>query len=1061
MRASAAMRRAISFLLAVLPVSLALVTGCPAEAPPPRTPGPIAPLSIEAPPPPPARSYTLADPDTLARGTAIALDGGAFGVLLEGSRLVVRGDDLRIAKDLTAARLTSVDRVPAWLGGGFVFQTATALFASETFDGALRAVAATPEGSARVSFGPKSALVRGSNGSRKLVDLASGATLPVSPLGLVDLLALADGRAAALAEGGRLLISSDHGDHWNDATASLGGAPIGLTSRPGEIWIETDSGRALRVDPGGVLRELDAVPKAIPERLRPRDPAWHGTEAPLLAAVRRGARLDDGTVIVAAAGDVARVDLRSGAVTIVAAGRLPPDLPCEALRVGDDVLAVCALPRRPSIVVSHLADGHPTIERTFPVEGPFYAGDEGTLIFGGSCDGARMRLSACVRDGHGVWRDHGVDPALIAAADAGAKPALDAGARPALDAGADSGLPDPSAIARWIVRDDGRPIALVGGKNPGTFDPESGALRAWKKGEDAKTFPSDIVRALEPPSSSSKRGGTTILDRRWSMSDGVLRGWLDTGQIVKIRSTGEVERTSFVFPRAVTAGAFGFAIDPQERAFQTIDHGETWTEVAPPPVARVIKSNAAARCSPLGCEVGAWLRLGWDATPPVATPEPPPPVTPPLRELSPALPEITCVSAGEERFTKLPTKADSPDDLGLGARRIPVSQMSQSRSITYHHRFYTRGIVNPAQSGSWSGDPDRVPRAILHGWAAELTPPSSPGAASTPGGGITILGPGAGAGVFHREFAFLAPFEPEGLVRATGFGFADLDAPTRGLGAPMVQLFAPEGPEIDAIATIVPLDPAGPSGLVFSIPSDGGQLLGTITGDASPRFKVAGVRVDPTPFAPVSAVELGGGEFAVLMIGSDGAIEVFKLGAGGVASVHHAPAPGDSSLNPTNADALALGAQGALAILRTPSGAEPPSAADPALLLPLGSGPIVALAPWSTLTSADDPACRGDLSGYRAVVQPAGSWLRVHGATRPHDGNDAAAGMLARVRWGATRVCLEAVEVADGHRTMREGGEIETAIVARFTGKTSSSGRVGLTPGAEIHQALSCKLGAP
>ncbi|MEP7120455.1 MAG: hypothetical protein ABJE95_06085 [Byssovorax sp.] len=1051
------MRRAISFLLAGLPVSLALVTGCPAEVPPPLIPRSIVAPSVEAPPVAPPRSYTIADPDALPRGTAIALDAGAFGMVLDGSRVVVRGDDLRLARDVSAARFTSVDRVPAWLGGGFVFQTSNAVFASETFDGALRPVAATPDGSTRAVFGPKSVLVRSNDGSRRLLDLATGAAAPMLPLGLVDVLALADGRAAALLDGGHLAISTDHGDHWNDATTSLGGAPTSLTSRPGEIWIETDTGRALRVDPGGVLRELDAVPRAIPEHLRPRDPAWHGTEAPLLAAVRRGARLDDGAVIVAAAGDVARVDLRTGAVTMIAAGRLPPDLPCEALRVGDDVVAVCALPRRPSIVVAHLADGHPTIERTFPVEGPFYAGDEGTLIFGGSCDGARMRLAACVRDRHGVWRDHGVDPALIPAADAG----TDGGARPALDAGADGGAPDPSAIARWIVRDDGRPMALVGGRNPGTFDPETGAVHAWKKGEDEKTFPSDIVRALEPPATSSKRGGTTLLDRRWSMSDGVLRGWLDTGQIVKIRSTGELERTSFVFPRAATAGAFGFAIDPQERAFQTLDHGETWTEVAPPPVARVIKSGVAARCSPLGCELGVWLRLGWDATPPLAAPEPPPPVTPPLRDLSPPLPEITCVSAGEERFTKLPPKADSPEDFGLGARRIPVSQLSQSRPSTYHRHLYTRGIANPAQSGSWSGDPDRVPRAILHGWAAEFTPPGTSSPAGAPGGGIVILGPGAGSGSFHRDFAFLAPFDPDGAVRATGFGLADLDAPTRGLGAPMVQLFAPEGPEIDAIAPIVPLDPAGPTGLAFSLPSDSGQLLGIISGDAAPRFKVAGVRVDPTPLTPVSAVELGGGEFAVLMVGSDGAIEVFKLGAGGVSSVHRAPAPGDSTLNPTNADALAIGAQGALAILRTPSGAEPPTAANPALLLPLGSGPIVALAPWSTLTAADDPACRGDGSGFRAVIQPAASWLHVRGGTKPHDGLNAGAGMLARVRWGASRVCLEAVEVADGSRTMREGTELETAVVARFTGKTSSAGRVGVTPGADLHQAISCKLGAP
>jgi hypothetical protein len=1043
------MRRVIPLLIAGLPLPIALVTGCPAEAPPPRAPAPIAPMSLEPPPPVTPRSYTLVDPDALPRGTALALDAGAFGVLLDGARVIVRGDELHVAKDLTATRLLAVDRVPPWLGSGFLFQTATALYASDTFDGVLRPIAAVPEGTSRVAFGPKGALLRGKNGVRRLVDLGTGATLPMLPLGLADQLALADGRAAALVEGGRLLTTSDRGTHWTDVTPTLGGDPTSLISRPGEIWIEMDGGRALRLDPGGVLRELDSVPPEIPERIVPRDLAWHSAEATLLAAVRRGARLDDGTVIVAASGDVVRIDLRTGAVKMVVAGRLPTDLPCEALRVGDDVVAVCAASRRPSIVVSHLADGHPTIERTFAVDGPFYAGDEGTLIFGGSCDGARMRLSACVRDGHGVWHDHGADPALTAA------PA-DAGAKPPLDAGADGGAPDPSAIVRWVVRDDGRPIALVGGKNPGTFDPETGALRAWKKDEDAKTFPADILRALDPPGSAGKRGSNTIVDRRWSMSDGVLRGWLDTGQIVKIRSSGDVERSSFLFPRAATSGAFGFTIDAQERAFQTIDHGETWTEVAAPPVAHAIKSTTGARCSALGCDLGAWVRVGWEATPPVVAPEPPPPVAAPLRALTPPLLELTCVPAGVESVSLLPSTPDSPDDLGLGARRIPVSRATpanQGRASTYHHRFYTRGITSPAQLGAWSGDPDRVPRAILHGWAATFTP-------AGPGGVITVLGPGAGPGVFHRDLAFLAPFEPDGAVRATGFGLTDIEPATRGLGAPMAQLFAPEGPEIDAIATIVPLDPAGPSGLVFSIPTDGGQLLGSITGDAKPRLKIAGARLDPNPLTPVSAVDLGGGELAVLMMGVDGNLEVLKLGAGGVSSVHRA-ALGDSALAPANTDALAIGAQGALAILRTPSGGEPPSLADPALLLPLGSGPIVALAPWSTLTAADDPACRGDASGYRAIVQPAESWLHVHGGTKPHDGLNAAAGMVARVRWGATRVCLEAVEVADGGRTLRQGEELETMVVARFTGKTSLAGRVGVMPGADLRQPLACKVGSP
>ena len=1054
MRPSPAMRRVVSILLAGLPLSLALITGCPAEAPPPRVPTAPTPLSAVAETLAPRRSYALGDPDALPKGTALALDGGAFGAVIDGSRLLARGEDFHLAKDVTASPILGVERVPAWLGGGFLFRTASALYTSDTFDGALRAAAAIESGVTRVSFGPKGVLVRTNDGHRRLLDLASGAALPIAPLGLVDVLTLADGRSAALVEGGRLLVSTDRGEHWNDATAGLGGAPTSLVSRPGEIWIETDAGRALRVDPGGVLRELDSVPRAVPERLRPRDPAWRWTEAPLVAAVRRGVKLDDGTAIVAAAGDVASIDLRTGAVKILVHGRLPPDLPCEALRHGDDVLAVCAAPRRPSVVVAHLAEGHPTIERTFPVEGPFYVGDDGALAFGGSCDGARMRLGVCVRDAQGVWHDHGGEPAPKPSVDAGT--GADAGPRSPFDA--DGGAPDPSAIVRWVVRAGGRPVAILGGKNPGTLDLDTGALRAWKKGVDEKTFPADILRALEPQGLISKRTSNAILDRRWSSSDGVLRGSLDTGQLVKIRSGGEVERSAFVFPRASMSGAFGFAIDPQFRTFQSLDHGETWAEVAPPPVsARVTKISVVPRCSPLGCDLGPWLRLGWDDAPPPIVPEPPPPMALPLRTPQAALPEITCVSAGEERFALLPTTTNSPDDLGLGAQRVPVSQVSQSRPVTYHRRFYSRAVVNPAQGSVWSGDPDRVPRAVLHGWAAEFTPPGDP---RSPQGGILVLGPERVTTAFRRTLSFLEPFEPDGAVHTTGFGLSDFEAVTRSLGAPLGQLFAPEGPEIDALATIVPLDPAGPSGLVFTIPLDSGQLLGTLVGGSSPRLKITGVRVDPSPLAPVSAVELGGGEFAVLMIGSDGAAEVLKLGAAGLSSIHRMPVLGDSQ-SPANADALAIGAQGALAILRTPSGAEPPSVGDPALLLPLGGGPIVALAPWSTLTSADEPACRGDLSGYRAIVQPVASWLHVRGGSKPHDGTNAGAALLARVRWGATRVCLEAVEASDSSRTTRLGEELETAVVARFTGKTSLAGRVGTLPGAELRQALSCKLGLP
>ncbi len=114
------MRRVIPILAACLPLPLVLVTGCPVEAPPPRAASCCVAERRGA----AARAAALVHHRRSRRapeGTAIAVDSGAFGVVIEGARVLVRGDDLRVAKDVTADALVAVDRVPAWLGGGFLF----------------------------------------------------------------------------------------------------------------------------------------------------------------------------------------------------------------------------------------------------------------------------------------------------------------------------------------------------------------------------------------------------------------------------------------------------------------------------------------------------------------------------------------------------------------------------------------------------------------------------------------------------------------------------------------------------------------------------------------------------------------------------------------------------------------------------------------------------------------------------------------------------------------------------------------------------------------------------
>jgi hypothetical protein len=155
-------------------------------------------------------------------------------------------------------------------------------------------------------------------------------------------------------------------------------------------------------------------------------------------------------------------------------------------------------------------------------------------------------------------------------------------------------------------------------------------------------------------------------------------------------------------------------------------------------------------------------------------------------------------------------------------------------------------------------------------------------------------------------------------------------------------------------------------------------------------------------------------------------------------------------------------------VLRTPSGSEPPSALDPAVVVMPTAG-ATPLAPWSTLTPADDPACKSDPGGWRATVQAIAPWLRLGGGADMRGPDDAP--MLARVRWTASRVCLEAIELRGADTTVAPppgnpqfgtawDQPVETWVVARFAGG-AAAGRVIVLQGAEMHQPLECTLAAP
>jgi hypothetical protein len=274
--------------------------------------------------------------------------------------------------------------------------------------------------------------------------------------------------------------------------------------------------------------------------------------------------------------------------------------------------------------------------------------------------------------------------------------------------------------------------------------------------------------------------------------------------------------------------------------------------------------------------------------------------------------------------------------------------------------------------------------------------------------------------------------------------------------------------QLSAVGLVTPSDPAAPGDLVAS----GALGIIALVRAQPPRVRAA-IRLHPNedPVA-VSGAQVSPEEIAVLELDASGRGTVFKVGANGASDLFEVPAPARGASYPANSDAVALGPKNEVATLRTPSGGDPPSSHDPAVILQPGAPPL-ALAPWSTLKTADAPECRAETGGWRATVASLKPWVKVAGDV--HLEEDAP--MFARVRWSVARVCLEAIEVRleDSQArvfirgqlgrprpdqpmrgaTTPEDVQLETWLVARFAGGPAAT-RLIVVPGFEQRTTMTC-----
>lgn len=666
--------------LALLAALLAGCSGAPAAKPE----APAEPAA--APPPAAAPRYLAAGPRWVERA-----DDGRDRAVIGGLRVIL--DGFAVASVIASGpEVDGGARAPAWTAPGpsrYVFWKGRRVYASDRFDGELRLLATLPADVTR-SFDWLEGAALELRAGAFVIPPDGGPPVPLAGPALHAAVA-ADARfAVALSPLGRARFTADAGATWRDLGRDLAGASRLLVR--GEAVVASFRGDRERiVTAAGAVLGPEAGPGALPASGPPRhqrppfppDPFPGGLSAALSSAVRDGTVVDGGLVVLGG-GVAGRLDpaaLRTTAVAALDPASAAAD--CHAVRVADAPLLVCVDQRHAAVID---LSGAPRTERTFaldpePSMDRFVAVEGEALGFLGPCEGPpdlgpdanlggerrhdQLQRTAvfCARAGADTWVEHRVD------------------------------AEDAAELVAWIPRRGGGAVALVA--RQGNFLPDReritnrGGLRVVRFGQS------------EPPLSFAAWAwdSPAPLRRRLHVrADDVIEGWLHAGAngglaAVEIDASGRA-RSLPEPPRhgsVVISAPFALKSTEDGRLWETVDWGHTWTLVDPPPYAGADSFPRANACTPAGCSIGPWIRLGWSS--PAERPAAPVElVSSPLprdvsrltRGAGPALLRLACTpeSAPESRrvldsggfgFTSAPRPQDSyPVRLGsVGVALIP------------------------------------------------------------------------------------------------------------------------------------------------------------------------------------------------------------------------------------------------------------------------------------------------------------------------------------------------------------------------------------------------------
>ncbi|HEY3498908.1 MAG TPA: hypothetical protein VGK73_29660, partial [Polyangiaceae bacterium] len=232
--------------------------------------------------------------------------------------------------------------------------------------------------------------------------------------------------------------------------------------------------------------------------------------------------------------------------------------------------------------------------------------------------------------------------------------------------------PSGDAFEIVVTSESARVVALSDGRAALLEPPSAGGALTFVTA-DGGAGEKVALRPAKPEGEGARalyRGGFW-LDSFQEGLDGELIGWTASGSSfagVRVQADGSVLLGTLQpgLDRALLSGPFGFLVNRGGAVLETIDGGFEWTDAELPaePDWRAQRTfGSESGCTPLGCAVSGWLRVGWgmgerSKLPVAELPEP-------VRIAGPAGGRwsLDCIASGEQSRAALPVAPEGDGSL--------------------------------------------------------------------------------------------------------------------------------------------------------------------------------------------------------------------------------------------------------------------------------------------------------------------------------------------------------------------------------------------------------------